>query len=554
MTTRFDEDALKELAGETAFSRGQAYVADGRVEILDRGPQSVRARVTGSEIYRTLVTGPGAVIGGECSCPAFGDYGFCKHMVATALAANGTDSPADGEVGDRIRKFLLTKDAPALADLLLEHAMQDDALLRRLELLAAAAGGNDKTVLARLRKIITDTTHIDGFVDYGEAASWASGVEEALNQVAALVSNGRARIARQLARHALDRIGAAIGHMDDSNGHAGGQLHHAEKIHLAACLASPPDAMDLAKDLFAREMDDEWGTFDHAMERYADLLGDAGQAEYRRLAEAAWKDVTAQHGRADAAADLYSTRRLIRILDGFAERDGDVDKRIALRSYRLQSAWDHLQLAQFCLEQNRADEALRYAEAGLKLDGDGRPLERLVEFVVERHVAMGNTASALTVLWRAFDLSPSLALFQRLKVIGGEEARDRAIAMLRVRLPQAPARTTWSNPADLLIQVLTAETMFEEAWDMVRTHKGSASVVMALADASGPRHPKEALAVYAATIDGLVSMGGNGNYDEAHRLIAKMSGLRARPEQVSYVAGLMVRFKAKRNFIKLFKE
>jgi len=553
MTIRFDEDALMALAGKTAFARGQAYAADGRVEILERGPKSVRARVTGSEVYRTSVTLSGSAIGGECSCPAFIDYGFCKHMVATALAANDTNSPASGGVLDRIRKFLLTKDAPALADLLLEHAMQDDGLLRRLELLAASAGGNDKTVLARLRKVITDTTRVDGFVEYQEARSWASGVAEALNQVAALVSTGRARIARQLAQHALDRIGAAIEHVDDSDGHAGGLLDLAEEIHLAACQASPPDAKDLAKDLFAREMDDEWGTFDHSMERYADLLGDAGQAEYRRLAEAAWEKVTAQRGRSDAVADQYSPGQLIQILDGFAARDGDVDKRIALRTYHLQSSWQHLQLARFCLEHNRADEALRYAEDGLKVDGDGRPPEQLVEFVVERHVAMGNTDKALTVLWHAFDLFPSLTLFGRLKAIGGEEARDRAIASLRVRLPQALARTAWSNPADLLIRVLTAETMFEEAWDMVRAHKGSDSVVMALAETSGPRHPKEALAVYTATIDKLVSTGGNGNYEEAHRLIIKMGHLRARQEQVSYVAELMVRFKARRNFIKLLK-
>ena len=553
MTGRFDEDALMELAGRAAFTRGQAYAAEGRVEILDRGPKSVRARVTGSEVYRTSVTGAGAAIGGECSCPAFSDSGFCKHMVATALAANDTDAPAGGEVLDRIRTFLLTKDAPALADLLLEHAMRDDGLLRRLEILAAAAGGSDKTVLARLRKIITKSTRTGEFVDYEEAESWASGVEDVLNQVAALVATGRGRIARPLAQHALDRIGAAIEHMDDSNGDAGALLGLAEDIHLAACRASPPDAVGLAGDLFAREMDDEWGTFDNSVERYADLLGDAGQAEYRRLAEAAWKKVTTRRGRADTAADRQPLEQLIQILDGFAARDGDIDRRIVLRSYHLQSSWEYLQLARFCLEHDRADQALRYGEEGLELDRDGRPPELLVEFVVERHVAMGNTDTALTVLWRAFDLSPSLALFGQLKAIGGEEARDRAIAMLRVRQPQAPARAAWSNPANLLIQVLTAETMFEEAWDMVRAHKGSDSVVMALADASGPRHPKEALAVYAATINSLVSMGGNGNYAQAHQLIAKMGALRARPEQVSYVAELMVRFRTKRNFIKLFK-
>ena len=46
------------------------------------------AQVAGTEDYRTELTGRGEDFDGECSCPAFEDWGFCKHMVATALAAN----------------------------------------------------------------------------------------------------------------------------------------------------------------------------------------------------------------------------------------------------------------------------------------------------------------------------------------------------------------------------------------------------------------------------------------------------------------------------------
>ena len=87
---RFDVAALRKLAGSKVFERGEDYHADGQVEILSLEPERVLAQVAGNEDYRTVLTGRGKKIGGECSCPAFTDWGFCKHMVATALAANET--------------------------------------------------------------------------------------------------------------------------------------------------------------------------------------------------------------------------------------------------------------------------------------------------------------------------------------------------------------------------------------------------------------------------------------------------------------------------------
>jgi uncharacterized Zn finger protein len=92
---RFDISASQELAGEKAFARGSEYFQDGQVRILALEPDRVLAQVAGTDDYRTTLTGCGKTIGGECSCRAFEDRGFCKHMVAVALAANA--ARADGE-------------------------------------------------------------------------------------------------------------------------------------------------------------------------------------------------------------------------------------------------------------------------------------------------------------------------------------------------------------------------------------------------------------------------------------------------------------------------
>jgi uncharacterized Zn finger protein len=74
--SRFDVEALRKLAGDKAFARGQQYCRDGQVELLAVKPNTVQATVTGSEDYRAELTGQGRNIDGECSCRAFQDLGL----------------------------------------------------------------------------------------------------------------------------------------------------------------------------------------------------------------------------------------------------------------------------------------------------------------------------------------------------------------------------------------------------------------------------------------------------------------------------------------------
>jgi uncharacterized Zn finger protein len=104
---RFDIGALKGLAGG-AFTRGEAYHRDGRVKILAVEPRRVLAQVAGTEDYSVNLIGKGETIKGECTCPAFDDYGFCKHMVATALTANEVDQGPEPGAPARSPAFALT--------------------------------------------------------------------------------------------------------------------------------------------------------------------------------------------------------------------------------------------------------------------------------------------------------------------------------------------------------------------------------------------------------------------------------------------------------------
>lgn len=550
--TRFDVDALRGTAGEKIFDRGDDYHRAGLVEILAIEPGRVLALVEGTETYRTELRGRGATIEGECSCPAYVDWGFCKHMVAAALAANALGDGAAEAAGAlaRIRTHLESRSVGALVELIMSMVEADPVLFRKLDLAAAAVHGDEGALEARLRRAIDTATDTRGYVDHYETRAWVDGVAAALDSIAEIVGAGRAAPALRLAEYALERIDAAIEDIVDSDGCTVMLLGRARDFHLNACRAAKPDPLELARDLFAREIEEDYDTFRGAAHLYADCLGEEGLGEYRARAEAAWEALPPRGGVHSGGGFNNDYSVLMDILDYFAERGGDVEARIALRRKDLSSQWKYLVLVEFCRANDRAEEALRHAEEGLWMFEDERRDERLLFCAADLLVESGRGADAQAHLWRAFEREPGLELFTRLGKLGGAPAKERALAHLQDRLGKE-APTPWYSAADLLIQVLCEEKLFDAAWAVVREHRVSSRRAEALAEASETTHPREAIAVYAARVDALVEAGGNPSYEEAARFVTRMGALRDASEQAAYVADLMERFRRKRNFMKL---
>lgn len=554
--TRFDVATLRELAGDKVFARGEAYCSQGQVDILTTDARRVRAQVAGTEDYRAEVTGRGSEIGGSCSCPAFDDRGFCKHMVAVALAANAADAePEDVGALARIREYLRAKSIDALIEMIVGFIDGDPTLFRKLDMAASTMSADDKTLEARLRKAIDDETRTRGYVEYRAVPGWAAGVDEVLDVVADLVPSGRSVLALRLAEHAFDRIERAIGSIDDSDGHCGGLLCRAQDIHLSAARAAGPEPVLFARTLFAREMKGEYDAFDGASTIYADVLGALGLAEYRRLAAEAWEKlppkVGPQAGRLSSTTDADANYDLLmHVLDGFAESDGDLDARIGLRAKELSSPWRYLQLAEFCLAHGRADEALRRAEEGLWVFEDDRLDERLVLLTVELLSRAGRCKEAEKLLQRAFEKAPSLQLYEELCRIGGSGAGEAATKFLRSQLA-GKAPTRWGFPADLLVRIMIHDRAFDDAWATVRKYGVSSSLRETLAAASEATHPGEAIETYATRIDELAEVGGAPAYEEVMKLLLRMAALRSPKEQAAHIAELKLRFGRKRNLMKL---
>ncbi len=576
LVPRFDPAALRHLAGDAVFLRGEDYVRSGRVELLSDDGSCVRARVVGTEVYRATLRGCGRKFDGECSCPAFADYGFCKHLVATALAANAAGEEGEA-VPDRIgaiRTHLRAQGVDRLAEMILDLAERDPALLDRLDLAASAASGDTAEVAECCRAALKRALRTGRFVDYGEAGAWTEGVLDVLDQLEGLIGTGRAKLVLELVDDVFRRLPGALESVDDSDGGGSEIAERAGDLHLAACEAARPDQVTLARELFRLEAtEDYFGVFRGASDRYGHLLGPGGLDEYRRLAEAAWdrlpKARQRRGGPVTGTEDDLARYRLFPILDRLAEREGDVERRIALREAQLVHAQDYLRLAEFCLEQGREAEAIRRAEEGAWLfdDVSGEPL---LLFLADRHRDAGRAAEADAVLWPGFERSPSIRLYEAMtkgKKVGTATRAvlaDRAVALLEARLddpkgrpPKGEAPPFAGHLAGLLVEILLRERRLPAAWAAARRHGCPDGIWLALAEASEKDLPQEALAVYERLVEQQVGLTNKHGYAVACRLVARMAALRARGgEQAihrAYEETLLARHRAKRNFVAMLR-
>jgi uncharacterized Zn finger protein len=104
-------DSLENLAGTTAFWRGEQYFSVGAVGRLRAAKQSISAKVEGTKTYAVQLWDDDGALGYECTCPHAVEGYFCKHCVALGLAwlaeqSSERDSGAASAKKKRTRPWL----------------------------------------------------------------------------------------------------------------------------------------------------------------------------------------------------------------------------------------------------------------------------------------------------------------------------------------------------------------------------------------------------------------------------------------------------------------
>lgn len=333
---------------------------------------SVKTKVRGSASYQVqLSLNDDDEPACDCSCPVGQEGRFCKHAVAVALIV--TDAVADpehqAEAVIDVRGYLEGLDRQTLVDLLVERAAEDDIFDARLRMEAARATAGPPQ-LGVFRHAIDEAFMVGDYVGYREMYDYATNIDSVLDSLQDLLDDGHAEAVVALSEHAIDRAEDAVGYVDDSDGWMSGIAERLRDLHRAACEALKPEPVALACTLFDRERHSgDLEVFYGAAGAYAEVLGSAGLAEYRRLAQAEW-DALPPLGPKDEERSWSSPRfRITQIMQPLAELTGDVDAVVEVLARDQSSAYQFMRIAAVLRAANRYDDALAWAENGLALHG-----------------------------------------------------------------------------------------------------------------------------------------------------------------------------------------
>ncbi|MCC6575128.1 MAG: SWIM zinc finger family protein [Planctomycetes bacterium] len=557
------EAAIRERAGDAAFHRGKVYFSDGHVFGLLAFGEGFKASVKGGETYTVAAWVEDDDLAYQCSCPVGVEGGFCKHLVAACLAWKSRNSGGDTKSTETIQQWLNKQPVAWLAETVLGQAMKDQRLFNRIHL--AATRSHQPKALPDLRAEIDRATATRGFVDFDDSRGFVDGIHAVLGSFEDAIAMNAAGV-MDLCVHALQRVKQAVEHVDDSDGELNGVIERIEMIHHRASEVAKPDPMKLAATLLELELHSEYGEFIDAAAKYADVLGEAGDDEYCRLARQEWARVpTLDAIRNDNDLespdpdDPYPYREnIMRIMAAIARRKGDFDAQADVRARDLSTPDAYWELVEMAREREDYTQALAWARKGAAaFKGEG--LGNLLAEELER---AGKHDEAIKVIWTSFTQQPDMQAFLRLREFvkaPGEWLlwRDKVVGHVRGLLAAAHAGSEWEVPCKraLLVEMLIHEGDIDTALAEAKAGPCDWQALSRLAEACAPTVPVEALKIYERLVSDVLQHGSNRNYRYARDLMRRMALLCARRERNSdfeeYLAEVRADYKRKRNFMAL---
>ncbi len=514
MDPLFDAARVKWLAGVRSYERGVGYVQERRVEPPVERDGRYRAIVRGTVPYVVELWAADDQPRWSCTCPAAEDGSFCKHCVAVALSVL-SDSKDSG-------------------------ATQASTLVGGGTSRAGRASiGNDVLSLdVWQRRIDRAFFSPGGFVSYYEAEDWADGIHLMIDSLENLYDVGHPDAVAGLVEHAFRRADESAGYVDDSGGHLIDVTERLSGLHIWACSKGTVEPVELAARLVELELNSELEGFHRAAAEYADVLGPAGIAEYRRLLEPHWRNVGPNAKWSDGS---YGVRQA---MVGWALATGDPDALIEVHSRGKPGPHDVLDIAVALKDAGRADEAISWAKRCIA-QNRGRPgmtddlRECLSCWLDER----GEHAAVVDLFWQAFVAEPSVGRYRRLlDKTPAHDWLERCVGELRTKLasqPRPPADwppTAHSSPPTLtqppvphdataLVEILLFEGLADAAWDAAAEFGCGPTLRLTLARVREQTHPLDAIAVYRAEALEIIGRKRPNHYRSAVDLMARIRRL-----------------------------
>lgn len=554
-------ETLRAAAGDKYFARGEEYFGQELVERLRELPGVITAKVQGTERYEVRIALADGRLEFDCTCPLADDGTVCKHCVAVGLAwinERGASDNYTRELED-VRRHLLELDKQDLVKIVMDEAGESDGLFEKLSLAARRDAPGD--FASTFRKAIDRVMRSDGFVDYSSMRGFTRRLEDVIGELSSAISTHPLECVGVL-EYFLAAVEKKLHSVDDSNGYMRPIIERLEELHHDSCVKAKPEPKALARRLFDWSLNADWETFLHAAATHADVLGRDGLAEYRRLAQAEWAKVPHV---APGGKGADGTFRITAIMETLAEVSGDVDEMAEIIKRDLSSGYSFLKVAKVYQKAGRREEALTWAERGLKAYPKSRD-GRLSEFAADEYHRLKRHDEAMALSWASYAEHPQLPAYQSLKAHADRAGqwpkwRAKAVELLQEgfeaarRKPQQP----WSRPdKSALVEILLSENDAESAWKEAKNGGCRQEHWLKLAALREGEHPQDALPVYRDEIRRLLDNAGySPDYTAVVRLVRRVRELMNRigreAEFAAYLNELRAVYKRKRNLMKLLE-
>lgn len=218
---------LEELVEDTYLKRGENYFRGGLVEVVENADSSAKAIVHGTHKYRVSLERKKDILHGKCNCPAYDDFGPCKHIAAlgcaliadeqTEASTKTTRKKGRRTALELIGDYLDMLPAEELKKLIVHEAQKNKDFRKRLDFMRQTS--SDEIDFSALRRALRQAIGSGKrFIDYYEAGGWASGIETVLDSIVSISVREHAEEIKSLAEYGMELMNEALGSVDDSNG------------------------------------------------------------------------------------------------------------------------------------------------------------------------------------------------------------------------------------------------------------------------------------------------------------------------------------------------
>lgn len=424
------------------------------VDIDSRGPWRV---------YTVELDWSGALPDGSCTCRHHADGNFCKHLVATGLAALdsgrvGVDArTTDADESDLVA-VVRAMDVDELRDLVLRLARRDDGVRRMLAIRGTATVGDDTHAKAEMETYVRNILTFRGFVDYRRSFEVARMAGDMLDELETHLNSGAAEIVRPALLRAVTRLRKIVEQSDDSSGDIGYQCQRAAGLYARACCLGKPDPVELAKWLVKFRADSP-GWPDVVLDDFVDAFDEKALKTYRRAVEALDRKL--------ADRDQWKRLEVDRMVLELADHDGDLERAVDLLAQGEHPQYgaivDRLRAA------GRTDDAVAWIDRAVAAGrtsshGGGNEYWLSPDDVAATYRDLGRTDDAIAVLRAAFVRQPTVSNYRVLTDFAATVDRVDAERAWALEHARQLATDRFSKGA-VLVQLLLDEGDIDAAWE-----------------------------------------------------------------------------------------